>query len=98
MSRVKKPANNKYLKPNESKIDRKVVSTRVTVSTAYAFAEAVKVAEKNGAQLSLQDVVEIALKDAINEVNNAYDVDCWQWTFDLESENESNNENKEDVK
>ncbi len=89
MSRNKKSSNNKYLKQSESKTSRKVVSTRVTVSTANAFAKAVEIAEKNGAHLSLQDVVETALKEAIAEVNSAYDVDCWQFEIDLESDDES---------
>ncbi|MRT64165.1 hypothetical protein FYM84_26910 [Pseudomonas sp. CAH-1] len=92
MSRNKKSSPTKYLKQSESKTQRKVVSTRVTVSTANAFSKAVEIAEKNGAHLSLQDVVETALREAIAEVNNAYDIDCWQFEFDLESEDEVNTE------
>ena len=84
----KKSHINKYLKVNDSRTEKKVVSTRVSTAVADAFTNAVKLAESHGARLQLTDVVETALRDAIAEVSNAYDVDCYSEQLDLINNND----------
>ena len=85
------PKNNgpKWIQRQRQSAGRKVVSVRVPKELHAAFQEAVKVIEGKGDKLSLTKVVEIAMQDAINEVESIYGVDCYQ--ADLERSLTSSN-------
>ena len=85
------PKNNgpKWIERKKASAGRKVVSVRVPVEVHAAFQEAVRLIEAKGDKLSLTRVVEIAMRDAIAEVEQIYGVDCFQ--ADLERSLTSSN-------
>lgn len=68
----------KYVKKDHSKIERKVVSARVDSTVVNAFNDASHDAKSMGYIISMSDVVEIALRDAIDEFSKISGIDYLQ--------------------
>ena len=79
-----KTPRTKFLKKTKSETEKKVVSSRVPVAVHDAFNRAVYIADKNGAKLSLSDVIETAMRDAVEEVRKVYDIDCFNNELNFE--------------
>ena len=59
------------------------MSVRVPKELHAAFQEAARFIDVKGDRLSLTRVVEIAMQDAIDEVERIYGVDCYQADIEL---------------
>ena len=68
------PKKSKFLTDIESSVAKKTVSARVPLSVYDAFARASEIAE---GRLKITNVIEIAMKEAIAEVEKEYKRDCY---------------------
>ena len=65
----------KYLKKNQKRDEKKMISTRVRTHVIDAFQNAAEDASLNGYTLTLSSIVETALEDAIGEYTKARGTD-----------------------
>lgn len=68
----------KFVKQAQASSDLKTVSARVPKNVYEAFQTAAKVAEENGLELSITNVVVAAMAEAIAEVKEAVGEDKFQ--------------------
>lgn len=63
-------SDRKYVKKNHGSVEKKVISARIDSAVAKAFQNASVDAKSEGYSMSMSDVIEIALRDAIDEFSN----------------------------
>lgn len=72
----KKAKSYTFLKPKGDSGASKQVSARIPQSVYDSFTTAQEIAAKNGMDLAITDVMIIAMKNAIREVQGSYPDDC----------------------
>ncbi len=78
-----KKAETKYVVKTTGSKELKTVSARVPEDLYEKFNKAVKIANENGMELSITKVVQVALREAINEVRREVGEEKLQGALDL---------------
>ena len=68
----------KYVKKNQKNKEKKVVSARINAVVANAFQNASNAANKMGYEINLVDVIEVGLRDAIDEFKQVSGTDYFE--------------------
>ena len=71
-------AKSKFIMSNKAASKKRMVSNKIDESLYETYRIAKAHCEKNGTTLPMSNILTQALHDAIREVNQAYDVDCYQ--------------------